>query len=345
MSMSGRDTGATGQGVRYEAEDGPITSPLGVGSKAVLSHHGALRELSPIPAWERELQTVTAEPFFKVSDDELALEGPAYDRHGNLLFLDVYGGRVFRLSPSCNLTTVYTDPALRPAGIAIHKDGRIFLAGVGDFEAGSVVALHPDGGSTQVVVPTSAGHVPDDLVFDSTGGFYFTDFKGSSTNPAGGVYYVSPRFDKIATVVPNLSGANGVALSPDGKVLWATEFCAGRLHRIDLQDAATPTHLGATIPYHFVGRAPDSMRADSDGNVYVALYHQGRVLAFSPNGVPIGQILLPGREHNHFLKCTSLAFVPGSRDVVIVSRDERGRGSMIFRAQAFGRGVTLFSHQ
>ena len=60
--------------------------------------------------------------------------------------------------------------------------------------------------------------------------------------------------------------------------------------------------FGALIPYHFVGRAPDSMRTDSEGNVYVAMNRQGRVLVFNPYGMPIGQILLPGREQNHFLR-------------------------------------------
>ena len=65
--------------------------------------------------------------------------------------------------------------------------------------------------------------------------------------------------------------ANGVALGPDGKVLWATEFGRNLLHRVELADATTPTILGTSIPYHFTGPAPDSMRIDADGNVYVAV--------------------------------------------------------------------------
>jgi len=298
-----------------------------------------------VPASEQHLPTVTAEPWFKVSADPLALEGPAFDRKGNLLFLDIYGGRVLRLSPDHTLTTLYTNASLRPAGIAIHKDGRIFLAGVGDFTTGEVVALDPDGRNPQTIVPASAGRVVDDLVFDAEGGFYFTDFKGTATHAAGGVYYVSPDQKDIRAALPNMCAANGVALSPDGKVLWATEFCAGRLHRVELQGPARIAPFGSTVPYHFVGRAPDSMRTDADGNVYVAMYTQGRVLAFSPYGVPIGQILLPGREENRYLKSTSLAFVPGSRDVVIVARDEiGGGGAMIFRARALANGVRLYSH-
>lgn len=325
---------------------GVAVNPLGVSPEAVLSYTGVTRSLSPIPVSERGLPTVTAEPFFQVSSDALALEGPAYDLLGNLLFVDAYGGRVLRLSPDRKLTTVYTDTRLFPTGIAIHCDGSIFVAGIGDFKTGAVVALDPDGSNPRTIIPPAAGFVPDDLVFDRFGGFYFTDFKGGATVPTGGVYYVSPDFDKITAVLPNMSGANGVALSPDGKVLWATEFCAGRLHRVDMLDQVTLAHFGSTIPYHFAGRAPDSMRTDAVGNVYVAMYCQGRILIFSPYGIPIGQIVLPGRDENHFLKSTSLAFVPGACDVVIVARDEiGGRGSMIFRAPALAQGVALFSHQ
>ena len=313
--------------------------------EATLSYTGATRGLAPIPACEQGLPAATAEPFFKVSDASIALEGPAFDRQGNLLFVDIYGGRVLCLSPDRVLTTRYTDAALQPAGIAVHRDGRIFVAAVGNFTAGRVIALGADGGE-QTIVPASAGYVPNDLVFDSNGGFYFTDFRGTSTNPAGGVHYVSPDFATITAVLPNMSAANGTALSPDGKVLWATEYCAGRLHRVDLKDAVTPARSGTAIPYHFVGRGPDSMRADADGNVYVAMNRQGRVLAFGSHGIPIGQILLPGRADDRFLRSTSLAFVPGSRDVVIVARDEfADGGAMIFRAQGLTKGVTLFSHQ
>jgi lactonase len=323
-----------------------VESPLGVTPGAVLSYTGATRSLSPLPLCERELPAITAEPFFKVSDEALGLEGPAFDRHGNLLFVDAYGGRVLRLSPDLKLTTIYTDTKLCPAGIAIHKDGRIFVAGIGDFKAGAVVALDPDGRNPRTIVPPCAGFVPDDLVFEPNGGFYFTDFKGAATRPTGGVYYVPPDLGKITAVLPNMAGANGVALSPDGRVLWATEFCAGRLHRVDLLDPSTIANFGSSIPYHFVGRSPDSMRTDAEGNAYVAMYHQGRILTFNSNGIPIGQILLPGRDENHFLKSTSLALVPGIRDVAIVARDELGgRGSTIFRTQAFAPGVTLFSHQ
>jgi lactonase len=312
---------------------------------SALSHTAWTREHSPIPPWEGALPTAVAEAYFKVSDQALILEGPAFDREGNLLFVDVGNGRVMRLSRFLKLETLYSDPALRPAGLAIHRDGRVFIAGLGDFSAGTIVSIDGDGRNAEVVLPASAGFVPDDLVFDANGGLYFTDFRGTATQPTGGVFYVSPDHTRISPLMPGMALANGVALSPDGKILWATEFGLGRLHRVELKDATTVGPFGSTVPHHFTGRAPDSMRVDAEGNVYVAMYTQGRILVFNPNGLPIGQILMPGRDEGSFLKTSSLALVPGSRELLIVARDEiRGGGAMVFRAEGFGAGLKLFSH-
>jgi lactonase len=319
---------------------------------SALSYTGATRGLAPIPPCERDLPTVTAEPFFKVSDERMPLEGPAFDRQGNLLFADIYGSRVLRLSPGQRLSTVYTERNLHPTGIALHKDGRIFVAAVGArnanglFDAGTVISMDPHGSNRQTIVAPSAGYVADDMVFDRDGGFYMTDLRGISTQPVGGVYYVTPDFETTTPVLPNMCSANGVALSPDGKVLWSTEFSACRLHRADLSAPGLIAQSGSSIPYTFIGPGPDSMRTDADGNVYVAMNRQGRILVFGPYGMPIGQILLPGREHNRFLRCTSLALKPGSRDLFIVSRDDVGDGgTMIFKAGGVAEGFAMFSHQ
>ncbi|MGA2403254.1 MAG: SMP-30/gluconolactonase/LRE family protein [Syntrophobacteraceae bacterium] len=299
---------------------------------------------SPIPENERNLPTIVAEPYFKVSDKGLQLEGPVFDRNGNLLFVEVFGGSVFKLTPDKQLSTVLGPNKLGSAGLAIHKDGRIFIACLGDFKKGSVVAIKPDGSGMQTIIPESNGYLVDDLVFDNKGGFYFTDFRGMSTDPRGGVYYVSPDYKTITPVLPNLAIANGVALSPDEKTLWTDETAANRLHRVSLADATTIAPFGTSVPYRFTGNlGPDSMRVDSEGNVYVAMYDQGRVLVFNKNGNPIGQILLPGRDRGHNMRSTSMAIKPGTNDMYIVTNDwDGGEGSQIFTCKAFGKGLYYF---
>lgn len=306
-----------------------------------LAYDAQIQGPVPIPPAERELQTAIAGPWFKVSDQAMVLEGAIFDRAGNMFFCDVYGRRVLRLTPDKQLSTVLTVDGLSPGGLAFGPDGRLFIAAM-DLTGGmgSVLAALPDGSGLQTIVPRTAGYLPDDLVFDANRGFYFTDFRGSAGDPKGGVYYVSPDFSTTTPVLPHLVMANGVALSPDGKHLWTTEFGRNLLHRVELADATTITRLGSAIPYQFTGPAPDSMRTDADGNVYVAMYGQGRVLVFNRNGIPIGQVLLPGREHGHNLQSTSMTIRPGTKDLYIVTNDgDGGQGATIYHSQAFAQAI------
>jgi lactonase len=317
------------------------------GSVAGLAYDAQTRSAVPIPASERALQTTVAEPWFKVSSEGLILEGAIFDRSGNLLFCDVSGRRVLRLTPDRQLSTVVTLDALSPGGLSLHPDGRLFIAALDiPNNRGAVFAVNPEGSGLQTIIPPVAGYMPNDLVFDARGGFYFTDFKGNATEPKGGVYYAAPDLAIIKPVLPNLAMANGLAIGPDGKTLWATEFGRNLLHRIELADATTIAPIGSAIAYHFTGPAPDSMRADADGNVYVAIYGQSRVLAFNRNGIPIGQVLLPGRDGGHNLASTSLAIHPGRNDLYAVTSDmNRGQGATVFHAKVFSKGLPPASSQ
>lgn len=304
------------------------------------------QQLYATAAAEKDLLTITAQPWFKVTDEAWQLEGPAFDRQGNLLFVEVLGGQVLKVDTQGQLQVVVAKNARGSAGLAIHKDGRLFVAGLGNYvDTGNLTVYDANGKKPEVIIDANKGFLVDDLVFDAHGGFYFTDLKGTSTEPTGGVYYVPADHKSIVPILPNMANANGIALSPDGKRLWVTEFGTGLLHRVELKDAQSIAPFGAVVVYRFHGPSPDSMRVDADGNVYVAQYSQGRVLVLNPNGLPIGQILLPGREAGHFLFSTSMALKPGTREVYLVANDgDRGQGSMIFRARGFAQALPLFSH-
>ena len=299
----------------------------------------------PIPPSEKGLQTVTAQAWFKVSEQGLQLEGAVFDTEGNLRFVDVFNDRVFKLTTDKKLTSFQTPPKFSPAGLAVHKDGRIFIAGLGNFNnSGGVIATRRDGSHVQTIVPPSAGYLVDDIDFDAKGGFYFTDFRGTSSDPQGGVFYVSSDGRTTTPVLTHLAVANGVALSPDGKTLWADELSSGLLHKVELSAPTTIAPFGTSVPYHFTGPAPDSMRVDADGNVYVAIYGQGRILVFNSTGLPIGQILIPGRDSGHHLLSTSMAIKPGTHDLYILASDgNKGQGAEIYRAGAFAKAAPSYA--
>ncbi len=285
-------------------------------------------------------------PSFNVSQASLVLEGIVFDRNNNLLFVDVATGRVFKLTPERQLSIVLKENSFGASGLAVHKDGRIFIASVGDMQRGSVRAIEPNGTREQMIVAPDAGFLVNDLVFDNQGGFYFTDSRGNSADPQGGVFYVSPNVGSIHAILPGLAVGNGIAIDPVGSQIWATEHAKNRLHRVRLSDATTVAPFGSVVTYQFTGPAPDGARVDSEGNVYVAISGQGRVMVFNRNGLPIGQIVLPDRDKGRNLKSTSLAIRPGHRELFIVANSgtEPG-GAMIFRSGAYAPAPFPFSHQ
>ena len=71
------------------------------------------------------------------------LEGPSFDRAGNLYVVDIPFGRVFRVSPSGEWTVV-TEYDGWPNGLKVHRDGRIFIT---DYKRG-IMLLDPASGKS-----------------------------------------------------------------------------------------------------------------------------------------------------------------------------------------------------
>lgn len=286
-----------------------------------------------IPALESGLQTVMAEKFLKVYDDALTLEGLCFDRLGNMYFTSTVGNSIFKVDMETrDMKVVFHEKNVRPAAVKIHRNGRLFACCLTNEAIGGVIAMDPDGSNLQYILK---GYSVDDLVFDAEGGFYFTDFIGDFRNPLGGVYYVTPDYQKITLFCGNLCQPNGIALSKDGSILWVTEFQAHRLHRFDLKNNR------AGVPYRFTGMAgPDSCSIDADDNLYVALPGQGRVMVFNRYGSPIGQIIMPGRTEGHHLFTTHPMVRPNVCELYVTCKDtaQQSEGSYIFVAGSFAPG-------
>lgn len=295
----------------------------------------------PINHTDANLQTIVAQPWFEVSKNALQLEGLCFDRTGeHLYFCEVFGGTVYKLhTPDMKLGTIQEPKGYSVGAVKVHKDGRIFICGMGDLTGkGGVFAVNPDGKNYEVILDPALDYCVDDLAFDKKGGFYFTDFKGGATFPTGGVYYVSPDYKTVTPILKNMAIANGVAMTPDFKNLWATEVNGNRIFHVELlEDGVTIAPFGASVVAHLNGHlGPDSCCVDADGNLYIAMYNQGRVLVLNHRGFPIGQILLPEAVSGHMMRTTCIAFVPESDQVIICSNDgDGGYGSWLYTARGF----------
>lgn len=303
-------------------------------------------KFAPIPPGEAGLPTIVAEPWLEVENGKHDIEGTYFDRDGNLYYTETSRSRLHRVNVETKEDTlVYEDPEGRLMSAAkVHKDGRIFVPSVGPkYDYGYVFHINPDGTDYTKILE---GHVYDDMTFDSQGGFYYTHMLGSVADPIGGVYYVHPDHKTITPLLEGLCCPNGVALSKDERVVWITESTAMRLLRVELTPDGGPTDIaafGVHVPYYFTGGGVcDSCEIDDDDNLYVSLYGQGRVLVFNPQGWPIGQILMPGREQGLHLGTTHSMIQPGTDDIYICACTGPGTGknSWIFKAKAFAEAYT-----
>src|SRR6266542_4582499 len=71
-------------------------------------------------------RVIESRVFARIPEAKL-LEGPSFDRAGNLYVVDIPSGRVFRVSPDGRPEKVAEYDG-EPNGLRIHRDGRIFIA-------------------------------------------------------------------------------------------------------------------------------------------------------------------------------------------------------------------------
>ena len=70
---------------------------------------------------------------------------------------------------------------------------------------------------------------------------------------------------------------------------------------------------------------------------------EGRVLILNRAGIPIANVLVPGRDEGKYLRSTNVAFKPGTDQVFLTASGEGG--AWIYQFRGLAKGLALFSHQ
>jgi gluconolactonase len=213
------------------------------------------------------------------------LEGPAFDRQGNLFVVDLAFGRIFKISPQAEFS-VFAEYDGEPNGIAIHKDGRIFVA---DHKRGIVVV---DGKNVTPVA--SRYHAQgfkgvNDLYFDHAGNLYFTDQGVTDlADPSGAVYRLSASgsLQQLVNCVPS---PNGVVLSKNQTTLFVAATRANAVWRLPFAPDGAVVRMGVQIQL-CGGRGPDGMAMDEDDGLAVAHPDMGAVWLFNHRGEPLYRV-------------------------------------------------------
>src|SRR3974390_3179782 len=181
-------------------------------------------------------------------------EGPVAMPDGSVVLTEIRNSRVSRVTAS-GATSVLAATGGGPNGLAIGPDGALSLCNNGgsryvagssmgqgpaaDYVHGSVQRIDPKTGAFSTLYTHCGGNklsAPNDLVFDTDGGFYFTDLgkRYARQRDHGGLYYAMPDGSSIKEIAFPVLSPNGCGLSPDGKVLYVADTENARLWAFDI---------------------------------------------------------------------------------------------------------------
>lgn len=298
----------------------------------------------PIPANESSLDTVTAREFATIpsgSNGMNFLEGLWFKDKDNLFVCQTFQSKIYLVNVQTKMVSLFAtlpQHAL-PTGINVHPNGDIYVACSGSDEGSMVLVLSSKGTILQKLLVGTDRSI-DDLVFDKKGGFFFTDLAGTHDKRTAGVFYLAPDLKTVHAVVQSgMVATNGIALAPDEKMLWVTDFGDAKLYRFSLaKDGYSIQPYNSLTPYTFTGAdGPDSATSDSAGNLYVAMCGQARYLIFNQNGFPIGQVLIPGREKGKMSKSTHMAIRPFTNQGFFCASDPNTGECKIYEAAVYAK--------
>lgn len=215
------------------------------------------------------------------------LEGPSFDRDGNLYVVDVPYGRIFRVDPRGEFELVVEYDG-EPNGLKICRDGRIFVA---DHKHG-LMLLDPAAGRIEAFCdrPTLERFKGlNDLFIARDGNFYFTD-QGQTglQDPTGRVYRLSPT-GRLDCLMDNIPSPNGIVLDTETTTIYVAVTRANAIWRLPLTLDGVPSKVGLFIQMSG-GVGPDGLAFDELGNLLVCHPGTSSAWLFSPSGEPLYRV-------------------------------------------------------
>ena len=264
------------------------------------------------------------------------LEGPAFDRAGNLYCVDLAHGRIFRIRTDGQFEVVVQSDG-EPNGLKIHRDGRLFVA---DHRLG-ILSVDPVSGEitkvlTQVLREGMKG--VNDLVFASNGDLYFTDQGESALEDASGrVFRLRADGHTVDLLLDGLAGPNGLVLNREENLLYVAITRDNAIYSLPLDPKdGRVSKVGRFIQLSGSPTGPDGMALDANGNLAIVHAGFGTVWVFSRMGEPVFRI-----RSCAGLRTTNLAYGGVDGKSLFITEAQQG---VILKVDLPVAGQPMFSH-
>lgn len=218
------------------------------------------------------------------------IEGPAFDRAGNLWMVDMAHSRLFKVSPigDVSLGAEYDG---EPNGMTFHKDGRAFVT---DRRHG-IVVIDPLSGKAETFLGHANGdrfRGVNDLTFASNGDLYFTEQGQSGLNDPTGRVYRLRASGKLELLLDNVPSPNGLALNKTEDIIFLAVTRGNCIWRVPMDADGTPYKVGIYVQLSG-GGGPDGIAVDNTNGLAISHMGLGVLWLFSAKGEPILRVDSP----------------------------------------------------
>lgn len=253
--------------------------------------------------------------FELVADGLRFPEGPVWMPDGSIILTEIEAGRITRIFPDGRRTTV-AETGGGPNGLALGPDGKLYCCNNGgfnwnrngaflaphgiadDYSGGRIERIDIDTGAVEILYKSGDfGCVlrgPNDIVFDTHGGFWFTDHGKEDFNARChdivGIFYAKADGSYLEEVIFPSQNPNGIGLSPDGNSLYAAETYTCRLMKFNItapgkvDEAGGPGGPGIPLYRPAGWKYFDSLAMEANGNICVATIGECGISVVSPAG-------------------------------------------------------------
>ena len=238
-------------------------------------------------------------------------EGPVYFEHDeSVIWSDIPGNRLLHWNASDGMSE-FLKPSHFQNGHTLDLQGRIIACSHGER---AIVRLEHDGNWTVLVNRFEGKRLnsPNDVVVKSDGTIWFSDppygliqpnegYGGAQEQAGCFVYRFDPVNLDIDAVVTDMEKPNGLAFSPDEKILYVSDTSAShdengknQIRAYDVIDDSS-TANGRVFAVIEPG-LPDGFRLDKQGWIFTSSEDSVQVL--TPQGELLGKILVPEKIGN-----------------------------------------------
>jgi gluconolactonase len=224
-------------------------------------------------------------------------EGPLWWKEGGyLLFTDIHNNRRMKYTPGQGVA-VDLEPSNRANGLTRDLQGRLLSC---EHDTRRVTRRELDGSLTVLANSFQGRRLnrPNDVVVKSDGAIYFTDPWTSPAAPEqwdltfAGVYRLTPDLGTYSLLIDNFILPNGLAFSPDERVLYVNDSRRRHIRAFELLPNGTLAKQTDRVFADLGGEepgVPDGMKVDVAGNIYCG--GAGGIWIMDPQGKKLGRIV------------------------------------------------------